>query len=107
MMAGHRPFRVENDNSTLQLVLQPILPSWLFDVNNRVSFTFLGSINVTYINPRRLNTWEISPADDHSVTVLVEYLTGAISSFGSIVLDESVALAARRQRLKSIAVYYI
>jgi hypothetical protein len=58
MFAGHRPFSYSNNALTLQL--HPILPAWLFDADNKASFTFLGSINVTYVNPSRQDSWLLS-----------------------------------------------
>jgi hypothetical protein len=65
MMAGAAPFVVDEKN-VLMLNLKPILPHWLFDDSNAVSFTFLGSILVTYVNPSRLDTWKFF--DDNSVS---------------------------------------
>lgn len=55
MMAGKNPFMLENSKLVCQLV--PILPSWMFDENGQVSFMFLGTCQITYLNPRRLNTY--------------------------------------------------
>ncbi len=56
MMAGPRPFFIEDGQ--LQLALRPILPGWLFDDENQVTFTFLGHCAVTYQNPSKRNTFE-------------------------------------------------
>ena len=58
-MAGENPF-ILNDGS-LQLHFKPGLPGWLFPENGQLSFTFLGSIPITYHNPRKANTWELEP----------------------------------------------
>jgi hypothetical protein len=55
MMAGERPFLV-NDGE-LQLSLNPALPGWFFGDTGIVSFRFLGQCDVTYHNPRRLDTY--------------------------------------------------
>ena len=55
MMAGREVFRF--DEGRLTLKLEPVLPGWLFDENGRVSFRFLGKTLVTYINPKRRNTY--------------------------------------------------
>ncbi len=57
-MAGRRPFSVQDGR--LRLSLRPVLPSWLFTQEGEVSFRFLGSCNVTYKNPDRLDTWRMS-----------------------------------------------
>ena len=43
-------FRYEGDQ--LQLHLNPVLPAWLFDENQEVSFIFLGAVKVTYRDER-------------------------------------------------------
>lgn len=59
MFAGHAPFSIAEKQLVLRL--QPLLPAWLFDANDRASFTFLGAINVTYSNPSKQDTWHLSP----------------------------------------------
>jgi hypothetical protein len=56
MLAGKRPFFVRDGQ--LCLALKPALPSWLFDAQDQVRFTFLGACQVTYHNPRRLDTFQ-------------------------------------------------
>lgn len=48
-------FRYEDNE--LQLHLNPVLPAWLFDERQEVSFTFLGSVKVTYRSERAANTF--------------------------------------------------
>ncbi len=55
MMAGRRPFRM--DDGVLHLRLEPALPAWFFSEAGTVSFRFLGQCDVTYHNPRRLDTF--------------------------------------------------
>ncbi len=70
MTTGPAPFVVEADNS-LSLQLRPALPSWLFttpaasahSANAEApsfSFRFLNSVDVTYYNPRRVDTWYVA-----------------------------------------------
>lgn len=61
MMGGEKPFSINSDTKTLQLTLSPIIPGWLFPENGKLSFTFLGSIAVTYVNPDRKDTWKMKP----------------------------------------------
>jgi hypothetical protein len=75
MTMGTRPFRVGSEGR-LELVFKPVLPRWLFTVRRRTErfridgvevervgpansfgFLFLGSIPVTYLNPRRADTF--------------------------------------------------
>jgi hypothetical protein len=55
MMAGKQPFLVRD--GALQLRLSPALPGWFFTDQGIVSFRFLGRCEVTYHNPRRLDTF--------------------------------------------------
>lgn len=55
MMAGREVFTCKNGE--LRLALRPVLPGWMFDAVGRVSFKFLGSVIVNYINPGRKNTY--------------------------------------------------
>jgi hypothetical protein len=56
MMIGGTPFSCQDGNLSLQL--RPSLPGWLFDVEGKLSFNFLGHCLVTYINPSRENTYD-------------------------------------------------
>ena len=76
MMAGERPFLVSGGE--LQLKLSPALPGWFFTDPGIVSFRFLGHCDVTYHNPRRLDTYAdgieprrivLWPSDSESVGV--------------------------------------
>ena len=55
MMAGEQPFLVSD--GALQLRLSPALPGWFFSDPGIVRFRFLGQCDVTYHNPRRLDTF--------------------------------------------------
>jgi hypothetical protein len=55
MTAGPQPFRLEEGQLTL--ALKPALPGWLFKADGSFTFRFLGSCDVTYHNPDRLNTY--------------------------------------------------
>ncbi|UCE13392.1 MAG: cellobiose phosphorylase [Candidatus Heimdallarchaeota archaeon] len=56
LMIGKNPFLVENNQ--LCLKFKPVLPSWLFDDNNTITFNFLGSCKVIYHNPKNLDTYD-------------------------------------------------
>lgn len=58
MMAGHEPFYL-NANGELELVFRPILPGWLFTDDGTITFTFLGSVLITYHNTARTDTWNL------------------------------------------------
>lgn len=54
--AGPSPFSADDEGVSLQF--EPALPSWLFTDDGTVSFTFMRGVNVTYHNPRGLDTWD-------------------------------------------------
>lgn len=56
MMAGHKPFFIMDDKLCLEL--KPILPAWLFDENDKISFNFLGSTKITYFNSGKKDTYD-------------------------------------------------
>lgn len=55
MMTGGKPFKMESGGLVCQL--SPILPSWMFTEAGEVSFTFLGSCEITYVNDQKLDTY--------------------------------------------------
>jgi len=56
MTSGKTPFTLD-PSGRLRFRLSPVLPGWLFR-GTEFGFRFLGSIDVTYVNPGRKNTWE-------------------------------------------------
>ena len=56
MTSGKSPFTLDKDG-VLRFRLSPVLPAWLFK-DGVFEFRFLGSIDVTYLNLSRKNTWE-------------------------------------------------
>jgi hypothetical protein len=56
MMAGERPFFLEEDQ--LCLAFKPILPGWLFSEDKTLTFKFLGKATVIYHNPLRRDTFD-------------------------------------------------
>ena len=55
MMVGIKAFTYKHKE--LILSLRPILPGWLFNKEGKVTFKFLGKINVCYHNPKKTNTY--------------------------------------------------
>lgn len=55
MSTGGKIFKYENDE--LQLSLSPILKKKYFDENNEYSFTLLSHTKVTYVNEKRIDTF--------------------------------------------------
>lgn len=60
MFAGPKPFTLD-DKGKLKLQFAPKLPGWLFTDEGKVSFTFLGAVTVTYVNPKKEDTWALDP----------------------------------------------
>ena len=52
-MSGNNPFAF--DQNEIYLKLSPILPNWLFDDHDCVSYTIFGTTEVVYRNPSRKN----------------------------------------------------
>ena len=71
MMVGRHWFNIVEEK--LSLNFKPILPAWLFDENNQISFNFLGSVKVTYTNPKRINTYELDAKISHIIVDGVTY----------------------------------
>lgn len=74
MFVGRQPFKV-NDGQII-LEFKPILPGWLFDENGTISFKFLGSCNVIYHNPQKIDTYKtegprrvVLHIEGHDVTI--------------------------------------
>lgn len=68
MMAGKHVFRVHDGQ--LRLMLNPLLPGWLFDDRGEVSFRFLGTTDVVYRNPQKKDTYGPDAAAIRRLTVL-------------------------------------
>ncbi|MGN7764715.1 cellobiose phosphorylase [Paenibacillus sp. 22594] len=92
MMAGSRVFSVVDGE--LALSFAPALPSWLFDEQGEVSFTFLGKTRVTYHNPRHLNTFGEGGASIRSLALT--YRDGTVSRITGSLLRGTEAEALRR-----------
>ena len=100
MMAGKKVFSIVDGE--LALSLAPALPGWLFDESGYVSFTFLGSTEVTYYNPRRADTFGRNGAEIKSLRL--EYREGTeVQITGSLLTGEH-AEALRGGAIKAIEV---
>ena len=58
-MFGKNPFILRAGKLNLQF--KPILPGWLFSDEGRIETTFLGQTPVVYENPKKMDTWTITP----------------------------------------------
>lgn len=101
LMAGKNPFILDNNTGALQLKLTPVLPSWLFTEAGTVSFTFLGSVRVTYHNPSRTDTWLIAPK-----SATVTGIDGFQQVFANGIIEGAAAENVRGGRVAAIDIYY-
>jgi hypothetical protein len=99
MMVGKQPFTLKDGE--LHLCLRPTLPGWLFDAQNQISFTFLGSIPVTYHNPQRVNTWNLLP--NH---IKLRLPDGQNLTFHTSDLSAPFAAMVRNREVESIDVFF-
>jgi len=100
MFAGVKPFST-TPQGTLKLQLLPIIPGWLFTEEGTVSFTFLGSITVTYHNPTKSDTWKMTPK---SAVVVGNDGHSFVDNDG--ILEGAIALSARSGGIQSIDVFF-
>lgn len=101
MMAGRQPFFLKNKE--LCLSLKPILPTWLFDEQNTLSFKFLGNCMVTYHNPQRLNTYQ--PGFRFEKMLLKMQSGGTVELSGSVI-PAPYAAQVREGMVESIEVFF-
>jgi hypothetical protein len=100
MMVGQNPFRVKE--SHLQLYINPSLPSWLFDEDGKLSFTFLGKCKVTYINPSRKSTFD----SDVQIQKIQLHLNEGVVDINTKMIDDPYASMVRDGLIKKIDIYF-
>lgn len=98
MMAGSHVFSVEDGELTLSL--DPVLPGWLFDEEGKLSFTFLGSTEVIYSNPKRVNTFGEKKAVIQSLKLV--YRDGRVREISGSLVRGKEAEALRRGEIEQI-----
>jgi hypothetical protein len=102
MMAGPRPFFVRDGELTL--AFNPTLPGWLFDENGRLTFTFLGQVQVTYHNPDR---FDIYPNNGLSARPLVLHLPdGGQVEFAEGIVGKPHAQMVREGQITKIDISF-
>lgn len=99
MMAGEKPFGID-EKGRLYLAFRPVLPVWLFDEQNTVSYMFLGTCKVTYINHGRVEPYNSSIK---CITLLMDKTEIKIE--GAVISTE-YALKVRNGEIKSIVCEY-
>lgn len=98
MMAGHKPFYMKQNK--LLLELKPILPAWLFDKEDKVSFNFLGKTKVTYINPNRRNTYK--ECETNNIVLL--YKDGTAVELNESYISEPYSRDVRDGKIENIVI---
>lgn len=103
MNLGKKPFYLDKENK-LTLQLQPALAGWLFDKKGNYRFNFLGSIKVTYHNPKRKSTFG-------SKAALIEKICfhdkdGKNVELPCCVIPSPYAEQVRSRQIKEINVYF-
>ncbi len=102
MNCGKQPFFV-NERKELNLRFSPILPKWMFDPKSRsLSFTFAGTIPVTYRNPKMKDTFGSGGVKPLRLSVVRP--DGRSVSFEGDTLPREYALLARTRQLKSVEI---
>lgn len=101
MMTGGTPFKIEND--ILCLDLSPKLPGWLFNSDGRLSFKFLGTIDVTYINPGKYDTYSLN-AEKEKINLINE--TGNCIEINNGIISGALASDVRDGLVKAIEIYF-
>jgi hypothetical protein len=99
MMAGEKPFHVQNGE--LQLSMRPILPGWLFKNDGTLSFQFLGHTRVTYHNPKNMNLCR-RPADE----IILTDWEGGVTRIAAGQLGQEHALKVRSGHIAELDFYY-
>lgn len=97
-MAEDGPLSVENGELYLKFAL--ILPGWLFDKNDQVQFNFLGSIPISYHNPRRVDTWKEAPKK-----TTIYFADGEHFDFNHPAISALCAEVVRERAMKWVDVY--
>ncbi len=102
MMAGRQPF-FQRDGE-LCLRFRPALPGWLFDAEGRLSFTFLGQVQVTYHN---LDRRDLFPNDGVSVRrVILHLVDGGQVELATDITGEPYAQMVRDGQIAKIDIFF-
>lgn len=100
MFAGKEPFSLDSSGN-LQLKFEPIIPSWLWSEEGTASFTFLGTVKVTYVNPSKADSWKVS-----ATSATVTGVDGHTELDTDGVLDSVTAHRVRNGEVHSIKVFF-
>ncbi|MGV8981086.1 cellobiose phosphorylase [Clostridium sp.] len=101
MMAGHEIFTCENNE--LKLNFNPILPGWFFNEASEVQFRFLSKADVTYHNPKKINTYGDNGVKTYKI-ILTTIKEEVVETDGSVI-SGIYAQAVREGKVKSIDIF--
>lgn len=102
MLAGQKPFKFINGK--LFLSFEPILPGWLFDEEGKVSFNFLGKVRVTYVNPKRLDTFKFNISKQR---VKLMTTAGEKVEIENHLIEEPYAKFVRDGKIESVEIIFL
>jgi len=100
MMAGKNPFKLVDGK--LILSFSPIIPGWLFDEDNKVSFNFLGKCIVNYYNPKRTDTFKL---DLKNQKISIQDVNGKIIEIKGNIIEGELAKLVREGMISKIDIY--
>jgi len=102
MLSGQKPFKfIDNE---LVLSFEPALPGWLFNEEGRLSFNFLGKVRVTYINPKKIDTYKI---DISKQSILITLDDETKVRIDGNIIEERYAKLLREGRAKNIEITFL
>lgn len=79
------------------------MPGWLFDPEtHEASFTFLGNVLVTYVNPAHVDTWSAAPVRVEVTLAADQRVVGVAGG----VLDADWAQKVRSGAVSAIRLFF-
>ena len=102
MNLGNRPFFLNEENK-LNLRFKPLLPGWLFNKKGIYSFNFLSKVKVTYINPKRNDTFGRNPVKVNKI--IFNNKTGSKVEIASDTIPSPYAEQIRSRLINKIDIY--
>ncbi|WP_008826269.1 hypothetical protein [Haloplasma contractile] len=100
MMYGNQPFRMVDGELIAEF--NPIIPGSMFDEDNKVSFKFLGHTTVTYVNPKRIDTYNES-LSTQKIQLVIE---GETTTVEQSYLPQKYATMLREGNVEEVTIYF-
>jgi hypothetical protein len=101
LMFGPQPFAQTPDGLTLGFA--PVLADWLFDEQGQLTCTFLGAVQVTYVNPTRADTF--GPDAVRPMRVQLTQADGTVTTVVGGIVPAPHAEAVRQGAVQQITVH--